>query len=120
MQGLTECTAILHLTTGLAFQLVTFSVFTVAAIVFYLRTLKHRDTVARPKRGWVWVLAALEFSSVMILTRSVFRIIEFANTTLGQRGSEEFVKKEWVIYVRPRLPFSTLPDPSCSSGHSFV
>lgn len=73
---------------GLIVQIVFFGFFLITSIIFHIRinrapTLPSREEIATWRRGnitvrnWVTLLFALYAVSVLILVRSVFRLVEF-------------------------------------------
>ncbi|RTE81511.1 hypothetical protein BHE90_003952 [Fusarium euwallaceae] len=84
---------------GLGVQVVFFSGFMLVTAVFHIRitmhpTLKSKSTT----RPWQRFLCVLYFSSVLIMVRSVFRMVEYAQ---GNNGS--LMKKEIYAYVLDAL-----------------
>lgn len=80
---------------GLAIQLISFVLFAVCAIIFHKRF--RRNPTARsyhvdPK--WIQTLYMLYVVSVLIVIRSVFRIVEYA---FGNDGYP--ITHEWTLYV---------------------
>ncbi|KAI9899737.1 hypothetical protein N3K66_006198 [Trichothecium roseum] len=85
---------------GLAFHVVVFGVFFVAAALFHVRM--RRDPAARhiPSRiQWEQLLRALYVSSGLIMGRSIFRMIEFI---MGHDGY--LLSTEWPLYVFDAVP----------------
>lgn len=88
-----------HITIGgLCVQLVFFTFFLITSIVFHLRirsrptqqTLETRqDPVLRIVHSWESVLWALYIASILILVRSIFRLIEYAQGNDGYLISHE-------------------------------
>lgn len=88
-----------HITIGgLCVQLVFFTFFLITSVVFHLRirsrptqqTLKTRkDHVLRITHTWESVLWALYIASILILVRSIFRLIEYAQGNDGYLISHE-------------------------------
>lgn len=80
---------------GLGIQIVFFVFFIIVTIVFHLRiarrpTTKSLATVA-PWKKLLWVLY---LTSLLILVRSLFRMIEY-----GQGNDGDLLKKEMYVYV---------------------
>ncbi|KAG8629588.1 hypothetical protein KVT40_003453 [Elsinoe batatas] len=80
---------------GLVIQIVLFSFFATTAVIFHLRIRKapvkeQYDTGVNWQR-LMWMLYA---ASILILVRSIFRLIEYVQ---GQEGY--LLKSEWTLYV---------------------
>ncbi|KNG88491.1 hypothetical protein ANOM_003232 [Aspergillus nomiae NRRL 13137] len=81
---------------GLAVQLAFFSVFIVTSTIFHWR-IHHNPTERSLIKGqskwtettWVTVMGVLYVSSVLILVRSIFRLIEYAQGNAGYLISHE-------------------------------
>jgi hypothetical protein len=85
---------------GLAIQLVSFMLFGVCAIIFHRRFRRNptaRSYQVDPK--WVQTLYMLYAVSVLILIRSVFRIVEYA---FGNDGYP--ITHEWTLYSFDSVP----------------
>ncbi|OKL57473.1 hypothetical protein UA08_07077 [Talaromyces atroroseus] len=88
-----------HITVaGLGVQLLFFSFFMVTCVTFHYRirrnpTAKVIETLSRGngKAQWTWetVLAGLYIASILILVRSIFRLIEYAQGNSGYLISHE-------------------------------
>lgn len=80
---------------GLFIQIVIFSLFVVVALTFQVR-MRKVPTLAVKKGDLPWErhLNALYFSSGLIMTRSIFRVIEFI-----QGNSGYLFRHEWFLYV---------------------
>ena len=89
-----------HITIGgLAVQLVFFSVFIVASTIFHYRirqnsTEKSSKELTRSSRvqhrtSWEIVMTGLYVASILILVRSIFRLIEYAQGNSGYLISHE-------------------------------
>ncbi|KAF7590355.1 hypothetical protein BBP40_002958 [Aspergillus hancockii] len=81
---------------GLAVQLAFFSVFIVTSTIMHWRIRKTptQKTLERPEKDWsqtTWVsiMAVLYVSSVLILVRSIFRLVEYAQGNAGYLISHE-------------------------------
>jgi hypothetical protein len=83
---------------GLAVQLAFFSVFIVTCVIFHCRVRQsptHEATVLlarlreQKRRRWESVLVGLYAASVLILVRSIFRIIEYVQGNNGYLISHE-------------------------------
>lgn len=84
---------------GLGIQVIFFAFFMVVTIIFHIRISKRPTTaslsIAAPWQRLIWVLY---FASVLIMVRSVFRMMEYA------QGSEgELMQKETYVYVLDAL-----------------
>ncbi|KAJ5768178.1 hypothetical protein N7533_000761 [Penicillium manginii] len=83
---------------GLCVQLLFFTVFVITSVVFHIRIRSkqaqqiigvQRDHRGRPVRSWENVLWGLYFASILILVRSVFRLVEYAQGNDGYLISHE-------------------------------
>jgi RTA1 like protein len=76
---------------GVALQLLWFIFFIVVAAHFHRRIRLYPTTVAknRPDIRWQWYLGSLYFVSAMIVMRSVFRLVEYAQGHDGYLQSQE-------------------------------
>jgi len=83
---------------GLAIQLVFFSVFIVTSTIFHYRMRKtpneksltsSRSTSILTSTTWETVMIGLYISSILILIRSIFRLIEYAQGNDGYLISHE-------------------------------
>ncbi|RBR24086.1 uncharacterized protein FIESC28_03199 [Fusarium coffeatum] len=82
---------------GLSFQLVAFTLFLCVFRRFHV--LAGRMAVDSAPKGWQKVVLAVYISSILIMTRCIFRVIEFA----GGRDSYAF-SHEWLFWVFESLP----------------
>jgi hypothetical protein len=85
---------------GLAIQLISFGLFFLSAIIFHRRI--HRNPTRRsfevdPK--WVHGLYMLYSISLLIILRSIFRLVEYCLGTTGVALSTE-----WTLYVFDSVP----------------
>ncbi|KAJ5835682.1 hypothetical protein N7447_001708 [Penicillium robsamsonii] len=82
-----------HITIGgLAVQLVFFSVFIVASSIFHYRIRNNptEKSIGQSRSGsWEAVMAGLYVASILILIRSIFRLIEYAQGNSGYLISHE-------------------------------
>lgn len=88
-----------HITiVGLAIQLVFFSVFIIASTIFHSRIRKNpTEKCVAPMRSsgilqmptWEIVMTGLYVASILILVRSIFRLIEYAQGNSGYLISHE-------------------------------
>jgi hypothetical protein len=80
---------------GLGIQLAAFGLFLLMAVVLHIR-LNHGLTGVseRPQVHWRKHMWALYAVSILIIARSLFRLIEFAQGTEG-----EILKTEWMMYA---------------------
>ncbi|KOC09222.1 RTA1 like protein [Aspergillus flavus AF70] len=81
---------------GLAVQLAFFSVFIVTSTIFHWRIHQNpteksliKGQTKRTETTWVTVMGVLYVSSVLILVRSIFRLIEYAQGNAGYLISHE-------------------------------
>lgn len=81
--------------TGLAFQLISFAIFTLTALLFHMR-LRAAPTPRsyQVDHRWVTGLYMLYGISAMIIVRSIFRIVEYV---MGQDGY--LLGHEWTLYI---------------------
>lgn len=85
---------------GLGIQILFFGTFIIATLIFDMR-IRRRPTatslgLTTPWKMLIWVLY---LSSVLILIRSVFRIIEYV---MGSDG--ELLQKEFYLYIFDAVP----------------
>ncbi|WRT64240.1 uncharacterized protein IL334_001171 [Kwoniella shivajii] len=73
---------------GLILQLISFMFFVYLVIVFFYRVRKEAPTIYRIRR-WKRVYAALVFSCLTLLVRSIYRIVEFAEPQPGYLYTHE-------------------------------
>ncbi|KAJ5668404.1 uncharacterized protein N7477_006974, partial [Penicillium maclennaniae] len=85
-----------HITIGgLAVQLVFFSVFIIASTIFHYRVRNNpTEKSSRSSRGlhrstWQFVMTGLYVASILILIRSIFRLLEYAQGNDGYLISHE-------------------------------
>lgn len=81
---------------GLVFQIIVFGVFTTVAIIWH-RRMKTAPTAASlmdTKCGWERIMLMLYSVSILIIVRSIFRVIEYA---MGRGGY--LLQHEWTMYV---------------------
>lgn len=80
---------------GLGIQVIFFGFFIVVTVVFHRRIINHPTpksySVGSPWKSFLWVLYA---SSVLIMIRSIFRMIEYAGGSDG-----DLMQKEIYVYV---------------------
>lgn len=81
---------------GLILQIVSFSLFIVVALVFHRRILHSPTPESLPESGVKWQkhMYALYGASMLILIRSVFRVIEYS---MGNNGF--LLKREVFLYI---------------------
>ncbi|EUC30069.1 hypothetical protein COCVIDRAFT_102317 [Bipolaris victoriae FI3] len=80
---------------GLSIQLVAFGLFLVMVVVLHTRLRGSPSSVSeRPRVSWEKHFYALYVVSVLIVVRSLFRLIEFAQGPDGH-----ILKTEWMMYV---------------------
>jgi hypothetical protein len=89
--------------TGLALQVVSFSLFVVTAYIFLIK-MRGNPTpeVLEGCIPWKQHLKSLYSISTLILMRSIFRVIEYA---MGDNGYP--LKHEWTLYVFDSVPMFT-------------
>jgi hypothetical protein len=80
---------------GLAIQLVIFGLFAVTTIIFHVR-MRRRPEGVDPAANPLWktTMAMMYGVSVLVMVRSVFRVIEY---TVG--GNGYLLQHEWPLYV---------------------
>ncbi|KAB8302987.1 hypothetical protein EYC80_006296 [Monilinia laxa] len=85
---------------GLFIQIISFGLFFITALIFERRMRKA--ATAEPltiKAKWMHYLYALYTMSVLIMVRSIFRVVEYA---AGQTGYP--LKHEWTLYIFDSVP----------------
>lgn len=79
---------------GLGIQIFIFSVFIVVAFTWHSRMNKSPTAVSSTDSRWKPIMFMLYGASILIMVRSVFRIIEYA------MGREAYLlQNEWTMYV---------------------
>ncbi|CEI40804.1 hypothetical protein FVEN_g1506 [Fusarium venenatum] len=96
-QGEMERIGVKTLIAGLVFQLVAFSLFICVFRRFHI--LAGRMAIDSAPQGWQKVVLSVYISSILIMIRCIFRVVEFA----GGRGSYAF-NHEWLFWVFESLP----------------
>ncbi|KAF9775577.1 hypothetical protein IL306_006318 [Fusarium sp. DS 682] len=96
-QGEMERIGVKVLIVGLVFQLVAFSLFLCVFRRFHV--LAVHMAVDNAPSGWQKVVLAVYISSILIMVRCIFRVIEFA----GGRDAYAF-SHEWLFWVFESLP----------------
>ncbi|KAH7261249.1 RTA1 like protein-domain-containing protein [Fusarium redolens] len=96
-QGEMERIGVKILIAGLGFQLAAFSLFLCVFGRFHVLAL--RKSVDDAPRGWQKVVLAVYISSILIMVRCIFRVVEFA----GGRDTYAF-SHEWLFWVFESLP----------------
>jgi hypothetical protein len=85
---------------GLGIQIISFGVFFLTAVIFHIRISKQPSRAScHTKAPWKQTLHMLYAVSVLILIRSVFRVVEYVQ---GQSGYS--LKHEWTLYVFDSVP----------------
>ncbi|KAA8910582.1 RTA1 like protein-domain-containing protein [Sphaerosporella brunnea] len=84
---------------GLIVQILFFSVFMLVAVIFHVRIRSTPTVLASTlqqhgRRGWITLLYVLYVASALILVRSLFRVVEYAE---GNDG--DLLKHEVFLYV---------------------
>jgi hypothetical protein len=81
---------------GLVIQVVMFGIFAVIAVVWHRRMKKRptRVSLAESQHRWEAIMYILYAISVMIMVRSIFRVIEYG---MGREGY--LLSHEWPMYV---------------------
>lgn len=80
---------------GLALLVFSFGLFIFVALVFHIRLLRSptpRSTAT--KTNWRHELRTLYITSVLILVRSVYRLVEYSQGNAGW-----LMRREWTLYV---------------------
>ncbi|KAF5608738.1 RTM1 [Fusarium subglutinans] len=98
-QGEMENIGVKVLIVGLAFQLAAFSLFLCVFRRFHVLAL--RMAVEDAPRDWQKVVLAVYISSILIMVRCIFRVVEFA----GGRDTYAF-SHEWLFWVFESLPMA--------------
>lgn len=84
---------------GLVFQILIFAVFGVAGIIFHVR-FKNQDLgESFHDRPWQSTLVMLYGTSLLIMVRNIFRVVEYA---MGHDGY--LLSNEWTVYVFDGVP----------------
>ncbi|CAG1984872.1 unnamed protein product [Fusarium graminearum] len=96
-QGEMERIGVKILIAGLTLQLMAFSFF--ICVFRHFHVLANRMAVNSAPKGWKKVVLSVYISSILIMIRCVFRVIEFA----GGRDSYAF-NHEWLFWVFESLP----------------
>jgi hypothetical protein len=85
---------------GLAIQILFFGFFIVVSFIFHLRISRHPTPQSHSlNTPWKGLLYVLYGSSILIMIRSVFRIIEYV---MGSEG--ELLSKEVYLYIFDAAP----------------
>ncbi|KFA74446.1 hypothetical protein S40288_08918 [Stachybotrys chartarum IBT 40288] len=80
---------------GLFVQIIIFGLFAVTAAIFHVRVRRHRmSAVLEHDAHWEKLMTMLYAVSVLIMVRSVFRVIEYI---MGHDGY--LLANEWTLYV---------------------
>lgn len=80
---------------GLLIQIVSFGVFGVTTVVFHRRISSSAHPVPGDEAfGWKKVLHMLYYTSILIMIRSIFRLVEYS---MGNNGYP--LRHEWTMYV---------------------
>ncbi|KAH8888946.1 RTA1 like protein, partial [Thozetella sp. PMI_491] len=80
---------------GLFIQIIMFGFFGAVAVVFHVRYERYSvQAIAQPRQRWKQILQMLYLVSLLIMIRSVFRVIEFV---MGEDGYP--MDHEWTLYV---------------------
>ncbi|TPX13402.1 uncharacterized protein E0L32_006132 [Thyridium curvatum] len=79
---------------GLIFQILIFGVFCATALVFNMRFRRHHHSETYRHKPWQSVLVMLYVTSLLIMARNVFRVVEYA---MGHQGY--LLSNEWPVYV---------------------
>jgi hypothetical protein len=80
---------------GLAIQLVSFAIFGLTALIFHTRIYKAPTARSfQVDQAWIQSIYMLYGISILIIIRSIFRIIEYA---MGEAGY--LLTNEWTLYV---------------------
>ncbi|OAA63080.1 RTA1 like protein [Cordyceps fumosorosea ARSEF 2679] len=84
---------------GLLIQIVLFGLFSVTAIIFHVRMRRWPSAASRGGSGnggvpWQRILCMMYVVSVLIMVRSVFRVVEYV---MGKGGY--LLTHEWTLYV---------------------
>ncbi|CAG7564901.1 unnamed protein product [Fusarium equiseti] len=96
-QGEMERIGVKVLIAGLSFQLVAFTLFLCVFRRFHV--LANRMAVDTAPKGWEKVVLSVYISSILIMVRCLFRVIEFA----GGRDSYA-LSHEWLFWIFESLP----------------
>ena len=85
---------------GLAIQLISFTLFAVCAVIFHMRFRRNPTPRSyQVNSKWIQTLYMLYAISILIVIRSIFRIVEYV---FGQDGYP--ISHEWTLYVFDSVP----------------
>jgi RTA1 like protein len=86
---------------GLGIQIIIFGLFCTTAVLFHVRMRRDVLAVERIPEGVLWehVLWMLYGASALIMTRSIYRVVEFA---MGNDGY--LLSNEWSLFVFDAVP----------------
>ena len=87
---------------GLTLQVVAFGVFIITGLLFYRRMRKVPTRASQDYHRWSTVIQMMFGISFLILTRSIFRVVEYA---MGNDGY--LLGHEWTLYVFDTIPIFT-------------
>ncbi|PCG98267.1 RTA-like protein [Penicillium occitanis (nom. inval.)] len=82
---------------GLLIQIVSFGVFGVTTVVFHRRiplSSAHPVVAGDEAFGWKKILYMLYYTSILVMIRSIFRLVEYS---MGNNGYP--LRHEWTMYV---------------------
>jgi RTA1 like protein len=85
---------------GLFIQIISFGLFSAAAVVFY-RRIRRNPTTQCFDAGFPWEkrLHMLFGVSALIMVRSIYRVVEY-----GMSPSDHLLQHEWALYVFDSVP----------------
>lgn len=80
---------------GLFVQIIMFGLFAITAIIFHVRMLRWPSAASTdPASKWKLAMTMLYATSVLIMVRSIFRVVEYI---MGRGGY--LLRHEWTLYV---------------------
>ncbi|KAK5778443.1 hypothetical protein RI543_004108 [Arxiozyma heterogenica] len=90
-------------TIGLFVQIAFFGLFIINEIIFYHRIGKTSNNIPKKSKSWKSLNLILLINSILILIRSIVRVVEFLEGFSGYISSHE-----WFLYVFDALPMFCL------------
>jgi len=87
---------------GLVIQVLSFALFMVTSVIFHKRVVNDFTlTASTADIPWVRIMRLLYIIGILILARSVFRLLEYAQGTEGYAMTHE-----WTLYVFDGVPMA--------------
>lgn len=91
------------ITIGLFVQIAFFGLFIINEIIFYYRIRKTSNNIPKKLKSWKSLNLILLINSILILIRSIVRVVEFLEGFSGYIS-----RHEWFLYVFDALPMFLL------------